>query len=102
MPKLIEIGPIQKLPARLAIKVGDVLRLRATGARVPSLTSALEIIGFYNSGVIGDNGQVLTPIGAPNTVLIIGRHPGKVMLEVVTGDPWSNVKTTKLQVDIEE
>jgi hypothetical protein len=102
MSKLIEIGPTQGLPARLAIKVGDVLKFRATGARVPSPTNVLEIIGFYISSVVGDDGQVLTPMGAPNAVLIIGRHPGRAMLEVVTGDPWNGGRTTKLQVDVEK
>lgn len=99
--RLIDIQPIlQDLPAELLVDVGDVLRFAATGAHLRAGT-ALELIGILNDSVLGTDGRVISPTGAPGTVLLRAVKPGWTMLEVVTGDPWQAPITWTLKVLVE-
>jgi hypothetical protein len=102
MRRLIEIDPTKNFPTRLRMKIGDVIELRASGARLQDNTTVLEIAGFFTRSVVGNNYEVLTPIGAPNTVLILVHGPGEAIVEVITGDPWRSTKISHLQVTVEE
>jgi hypothetical protein len=101
MGRLIEVQQAQGLSPRLTIKVGDLLLFGATGGHVQSGADVLEILGPFGPGVVGDNGQIFSPTGAPNTVLFLARRPGQAMIDVVFGDPWHAPETAALEVTVE-
>jgi hypothetical protein len=101
MGRLIEVQQAPGDLRRLTIKVEDVLQFAATGGRVHSGADVVEILGPFVPGVIGDNGQILSPVGAPNTVLFVARRPGAATIDVVTGDPWHGPKTATLEISVE-
>jgi len=98
MGRLIEFqpGPTE----RLTISVGDVLLVGAAGVVVQSGAEAVEVVGPLLPGVVGDNGRVLAPAGAPNTLLIVARKVGKAVLAFKTGAPYRSVETATLDLDI--
>src|ERR687889_330858 len=98
MGRLIEVQHAQDLPTRLTIRVGDVLIFGATGGHVRSGAEVVEILGPFVRGVVGNNGQIISPMGAPNRVLFFARHPGRAMIDVVTGDPWHSPNNTALTI----
>jgi hypothetical protein len=101
MGRLIEVQHARDLPTTLTITVGDVLIFGATGGHVHSGAEVVEILGPFVRGVVGDNGQIISPMGAPNRVLFLARHPGRATIDVVTGDPWHAPKTTALSITVE-
>jgi hypothetical protein len=101
MGRLIEVQHAQDLPTSLTIRVGDVLVFGATGGHVYSGAEVVEILGPFLPGVLGDNGQILSPMGAPNAVLFLARRTGRATIDVVTGDPWHAPKTTTLDITVE-
>jgi hypothetical protein len=101
MSRLIEVQHAQDLPTRLTIRVGDVLNFGATGGYVHSGAEVVEILGPFLPGVLGDNGEILSPMGAPNAVLLLARRPGRATIDVVTGDPWHAPETTALSITVE-
>jgi hypothetical protein len=78
-----------------------VLYFGATGGHVHSGAEVVEILGPFLPGVLGDNGQIFSPMGAPNAVLFLARRPGRATIDVVTGDPWHAPKTTALAITVE-
>jgi len=82
-------------------KAGDVLLFRATGGRVRSGGDVVELLGPFLSVVMGNNGTILTPAWAPNTVLFRAHGPGRAMIDVVTGDPWRAPRATTLDITVE-
>lgn len=100
MGRLIEVQHAQDLPTGLTIRVGDVLVFKATGGHVHSGAEVVEILGPFVPGVVGDNGQVFSPMGAPNRVFFIAHHPGQATIDVVTGDPWHAPKTSALNITV--
>lgn len=101
MSRLIDIQPgQQELPPELVVEVGDVLRFAATGGHIREGT-AIELIGILNDSALGTNGRVLSPMGAPGTVLFRAKEPGPAVIDVVTGDPWQSSTTLTLSVRVE-
>lgn len=101
MSRLIEVQHAQDLPTSLTIGVGDVLRFGATGGHVHSGAEVVEILGPFLPGVVGDNGEILSPMGSPNAMLFVARRPGRATIDVVTGDPWHATETTALDITVE-
>jgi hypothetical protein len=101
MRRLIEVQNAQDLPTTLTIRVGDLLICGATGGHVHSGTEVVEILGSFVRGVLGDNGQIYSPMGAPNRVLFLAHQTGRAEIDVVTGDPWHAPKTTALTITVE-
>jgi hypothetical protein len=101
MGRLIEVQHTQDLPTSLTIRVGDLLVFGASGGHVHSGTEVVEILGPFLPGVLGDDGQILSPMGVPNAVLFLARRPGRATIDVVTGDPWHEPKTTALGITVE-
>jgi uncharacterized protein YjlB len=100
--RLIEIQPgAGALPSSLTVEAGDVLVFGATGGHVRSGGDAVEIMGTFHTGVLTDDGRILTPMGAPNWVLFRARHPGRATIDVVTGDPWYASRTTVLDIAVQ-
>ncbi len=101
MSLLIDIQPDQQeLPAALVVEVGDVLRFGATGGHVKEGT-AMELMGIFSHGVVGTNGRVLSPMGGPGIVMFVAKAPGRAVIDIVTGDPWTSPTARLLDVLVE-
>jgi hypothetical protein len=98
MGRLIEIEPSQELPSSLTLSVGDLLRLWATGCRVELGADVVEVLGPFMTSVIGIDGSVLSPMGAPNVIMLLARNSGRAEIDVITGDPWGATQTARLEV----
>jgi len=101
MPRFIEIQDPEVYSASEHISVGDVLFFHASGARVRSGVDVIDMLGTFVAAVVGTEGQILTPQGPPNVVLFRALHPGKVSIDLVTGDPFDRRKTTSLRINID-
>lgn len=102
MGRLIEIQPaLQPLPSRVTVRVGDMLTIAATGGDCQSDEAPVECLGTFLSSVVGDDGQVFTPAGPPNTVLFLARRPGTATLRIVIGDPLGTPQSRWLDVRVE-
>ena len=101
MSRLIEVQQMQHFPAPLVLRVGDVLLIQATGARMSEGGLAVELWGPFLSAVVGENGAVLAPEGPPNAVLARAREPGSATLELFTGDPFHAPRKVSLSVSVE-
>lgn len=101
MSRLIGIQPSQQdLPAELLVEVGDVLQFSATGGHIREGTS-VKLIGILTDSVLGTNGRVLSPMGAPGTVLFLASSPGSTVIGIVTGDPGRSSTSRSLKVLVE-
>lgn len=101
MGRLIELQPVPARQSQLTVSVGDVLLVAAFGVVVQSGAAAIEVLGPLTSGVAGVNGELLSPAGAPNTLLIVARKPGRSVLSFKVGDPWRAPQTGILDLDIQ-
>jgi hypothetical protein len=101
MGRLIEVQDAQSCQAPLVVSAGDMLLFHASGGHIRSGGDVLEMMGPFLSAVLGDDGSVLAPMGAPNTVLFLARRPGRAAIDVVTGDPWHGPRTMALDIAIE-
>ena len=101
MGRLIQVEQVQALPPSLALRVGDALLCVASGGHVQSGGDVVRILGPFVPGVLADNGEILSPMGAPNAVLYLARRPGRATIDVVTGDPWHGPETTTLEIAVE-
>lgn len=102
MGRLIDVQPAgQGFASRLVIAVGDLLMFGASGGHVRSGGGAVELLGMFRTGVVGAGGTVLSPVGAPGTVLFLARHPGEATIDVVTGDPWRESRTSTVHVVVQ-
>jgi hypothetical protein len=101
MSRLIEVEIAPGCPDSLTIAVGDVLQFAASGGHVRAGAGTVEMLGPFRSALVGDNGEVLSPKGAPNAVFFLARRPGRATIDVVTGDPWHAPRTTILEVDVQ-
>jgi hypothetical protein len=100
MARLIEIEHVQKVHSNLTLEVGDVVLFKATGGHVQSGAEAVEMVGMFNPAVVGDNGRIFSPLGAPNTVLFRALRAGMAVVDVVTGDPWGPRQVTVLNITV--
>ena len=80
---------------------GDVLLFHASGGHVRSGADVVEMLPSLLSAVVGDNGAIVTPAGAPNTVLVRVHRPGRAVIDVVTGDPWHAPQATTRGITVE-
>lgn len=101
MARLIEVQDAHVCPSPLTVSLGDVLLFRATGGRVRSGGDVVELLGPLLSAVLGEDGNILTPIGAPNTVLFRARRSGRARIDVVMGDPFHTPQTATLDITVE-
>ena len=101
MARLIEVQNTEGFPQLLTIKVGDVLTFAATGGHVQSGAPVVALLGPFVPAVVGNNGEILTPMSAPNTVMFIGQAAGQATINVVNGDPWSQTQRATLTINVE-
>ena len=101
MSRLIDIRPDEEgVPSELVLVVGDVVRFAASGGRV-RWGSAVEILVILVDSVVGTDGSILTPMGAPGTVLLRARSPGRAEVELMSGDPFHASVTHGVAVRVE-
>jgi hypothetical protein len=93
MGRLIEVQAPRKGPPRVTIQVGDVLLFQAFGGHVREGGKVVEMLGPFVQAILGDHGEVLTPQGPPNTVLVRALGPGRAVLDVITGNPFYETQT---------
>lgn len=67
------------------IGVGDVLLIRAAGARIRSGSASLELLGTFVSATFSTEGEATSPEGLPNIVLYRSRQLGTAISEVLIG-----------------
>ena len=99
MARLIEIDDIGGCPPSLTVEPGDLLRFAATGGRVRGGAGVVEMLGPFVPGMLaGADGGILSPEGAPGTVMVLARRPGRARIEVISGDPFYATQTTTLEI----
>jgi hypothetical protein len=99
MGRLIEVRRVVALPAELVVQVGDLLLFRATGGRVQS-GAGVTNLGSFVAGTLTNDGQVLSAMGAPDATLFHASEPGRVLIELFTGDPWREPRRTIVAVEV--
>lgn len=101
MSRLIEIETLVDLPGELEIAVGDLLAFPATGGRVTSGAGVIAMLGAFVPGTLTAGGRVVAPVGAPGTVVVLARGPGRARLELMAGDPWRAPTTTVVSLRVD-
>ena len=101
MARLVDIRDVPSLPSTLVVRVGDLIVLGATGAHVPPDFAGLELVGAFAPAVLGNDGQVISPASAPNSVVLLAHGTGQGAIDVVTGDPWRGARKSALAIVIE-
>ena len=101
MARLIEVQATEAVPRALTIKVGDLLTFAATGGHVQSGSTVVAMLGPFLPSVVGDNGEIFTPMSAPNTVMFVAQAVGQAIIDVITGDPWSQTQRANLTINVE-
>lgn len=100
MARLIEVPDAEKCASDLPLQVGDVLRFHASGGRIGAGGDVVEMLGPFLEAIVGEDGNVLTPMGAPNVVLVRARRAGRAAIDVITGDPWRMPQTTRVGISV--
>jgi hypothetical protein len=104
MGRLFEFAGPTAWPQEVALAVGDLLSINASGARflAPSedRPAVVELLGPFMPSVMTAEGQAVMPAGAPNTILVVARMPGRAVLEIITGDPWGATTRTTLEIEV--
>jgi len=100
MARLIEIQEGQTLSAEEEIAVGDILFFHASGGHVDSGGEVVELLGAFTTAVVGIEGQILEPMGPPNTVVFRARNPGEAKIAVMSGDPFYDPKKIEFRIRV--
>jgi hypothetical protein len=100
MARFVDLGEPANWPSTLAVGVGDVISLGASGAHIPPAADCVEVLGPFVPAVLGDTGEILTPMGAPNTVLLVARRPGRAIVELFIGDPWRGSRSSNIEIAV--
>lgn len=101
MGRLIEVQAPRKGPPRVTIQVGDVLLFKAAGCGVREGEAFVDILGPFLPAILVDHGEILTPQGPPNTVLVRALNPGQAVLDVITGNPFYETRTAAWAIMVE-
>jgi len=75
----------------LHVQVGDLLMFGASGGRVLEGGTTVELLGIFLTGVLSDDGRVLSPVGPPTSILFRALQSGQARIEVIRGDPWQAI-----------
>lgn len=74
---------------------------RAAGGHIRSGDDVVEMLGPFVQAVVGNEGEVVAPMGPPNTVLVRAREPGRAVLDLVVGDPFHSPQAVVLRIAVE-
>ena len=102
MARLVKVQDIGECASPLTLQQGDVILFHAVGGRVRSGRAVVEFLGAYVPGILADNGSIVSPLGAPNTVLFRTRQPGRASVEIISGDPFHRTESTAVEINVEE
>ena len=72
----------------LHVRVGDLLMFGASRRRLLEGGTTVELMGIFSTGVLSDDGSVLSPVGPPTSALFRALQSGQARIEVIRGDPW--------------
>ncbi len=61
---------------------------------------SVEIIGVFVTSVIGDDGNIYTPMGPPNVVMFRALALGLSTIEIFTGDPFHSSQAVEVVIDV--
>jgi hypothetical protein len=101
MARLIEVQDVSVCPSPLMVHPGDLLLFRAVGGQVQSGDDVIEMLGPFVQAVLGNDGNILTPMGPPNTILFYARQPGSALIDVITGDFFHAPQTNSLSITVD-
>jgi hypothetical protein len=73
----------------------------ATGGRVHFGADVVAYLGPFVLGTIGNDGQILSPARAPNSVLFAARQQGQAKIDVIAYDPWHAARATSILIIVE-
>ena len=96
---LFEIASLEELPREATLRVGDVLRIEATGVFARGDVEVVEVVGPLTLGVLSSSVPLL-PAGGPNVLLIVARKPGALELDIVFGSAWGSRDTGTISVTV--
>ncbi|MBF8193870.1 hypothetical protein ITP53_50990 [Nonomuraea sp. K274] len=99
--RVIELRPAEEGPPSLTLRVGDLLMVWATGARVRSGADSLELLGPFLIGVLGTDGQVHAPEGLPSKVALVARRSGRAEIDFALGGPWPALRRMTMTLVVE-
>jgi len=90
MPRLIDVPDIDEA-SELAVSVGDVLYLHVMGGKLrQGGEGVVELLGPFIESIFADGAGVLSPLGAPNVLLVRAVRRGRATVDAVRGpDPSS-------------
>lgn len=69
----------------------DLLMFGASGGHLLKGETIVELLGVFSTGVLSDDGRVLSPAGPPTTVLFRALQSGLAHIEMIRGDPWQTL-----------
>jgi hypothetical protein len=106
MGRLIEAQDVRSLPVPLVLDVGDVLRCHAFGGRIVSASSSgatnpVRLLGPFVEAVVGIAGQLVSPYGPPNSLLIAAQAPGQTSVSLNVGDPWGQFDEVTVDIVVQ-
>jgi len=101
MARLIEVQDVSVCPSPLMVDQGDLLLFWAVGGQIRSGGDVVEMLGPFLQAVIGNDGNILTPMGSPNTILFYARQSGGALIEVITGDFFHTPQTNSLSITVD-
>ena len=99
MPRLIEIRAADPLPAALSVRVGDILFVHAAGVRLNS--GSVVSLGEFTTAVIGTDGELHTPEGLPNIVVLQAQRPGQAKFQIVSGTVYSDPRNRSIRIIVQ-
>jgi hypothetical protein len=88
LARLVEVQGTRECPSSLVVRPGELLLFWAAGGHVRSGHDVVELLGAFVTATVGDNGEILEPMGPPNAVVMRAKAPGRALIDVVTGDPF--------------
>lgn len=72
----------------------------ASGGHLLEGETTVELLGLFSTGVLSDDGCVLSPVGPPTNILFRALQSGQARIEVIRGDPWQGGHLQRQQIEI--
>jgi len=99
--RFIEVQSYEEIQQALTLKVGDCLCVHTSGGNVDEGLGVVESFGPLLDSVLGNNGEVLVPLGFPNRMLFFARRSGRAVITLPTGSPLQSNSLKRISVSVE-